>query len=137
MTPRRKTLLIYLLRACGLIDLLALGMALIPSSWIIIAHGHLGMGRFPEESIALYLARSSSLMYAVHGILLIFVSFDIDRYLPLIRLLAWVALVHGTILIGIDCYSGMPWWWTCIEGPLLIAWGMVVFASVRAFARVE
>ena len=107
--------------------MLALLIALIPSSWIISSHGHLGMGRFPDENIALYLARSSSLMYAIHGLLLIFVSFDIDRYLPLIRLLAGIALIHGILLIGIDISTPMPWWWTCGEGPLLLMWGGLTF----------
>lgn len=102
-------------------------------------HGHLDMGPFPEETIALYLARSSSLMYAVHGVLLIFVSFDIDRYLQLIRLLAVIAVIHGTMLIVIDHLTGMPWWWTLGEGGLLITWGALLLglttpsgASVRA-----
>ena len=43
---------------------------------------------FPSDTITHYLARSSSIMYAVHGLLLIFVSFDIKRYMPLIKLLA-------------------------------------------------
>ncbi|HQR07268.1 MAG TPA: hypothetical protein PLN21_10625 [Gemmatales bacterium] len=72
MSKQRKKLLIILLRACGLIDFLALAFALIPFSWIISLHGQLGMGPFPEETVALYLARSSSLMYALHGVLLIF-----------------------------------------------------------------
>jgi len=66
-------------------------------------------------------------MYAIHGLLLIFVSFDIDRYLPLIRLLAGIALIHGILLIGIDISTPMPWWWTCGEGPLLLMWGGLTF----------
>lgn len=89
------------------------------------------MGPFPEETIAFYLARSSSLMYAVHGVLLIFVSFDVERYLPLIRLLAGLALVHGVILMIIDYRTGMPWWWTCGEGFLLISWGILVLLLTR------
>lgn len=91
-------------------------------------HGHLDMGPFPEETIALYLARSSCLMYAVHGVLLIFVSFDVVRYLPLIWLLAWIAVIHGIILIVIDICTGMPLWWTVGEGGLLLAWGALVLA---------
>ena len=127
LSARRKKLLILLLRACGLLDMLALLIALIPSSWIISMHGQLDMGRFPNEPIVLYLARSSSLMYAIHGLLLIFVSFNIDRYLPLIRLLAGIALIHGLLLIIIDLSTAMPWWWTWGEGPLLLAWGMLTF----------
>ncbi len=107
--------------------MLALLIALIPSSWIVAVHGNLALGRFPNEPIALYLARSSSLMYAIHGLLLIFVSFNIDRYLPLIRLLAGIALIHGLLLIIIDLSTAMPWWWTWGEGPLLLAWGMLTF----------
>jgi hypothetical protein len=132
LSEQRKNLLILLLRACGLIDLLALGIALIPSSWIISMHGHLGMGPFPEETLTLYLARSSCLMYAVHGVLLIFVSFDVARYLPLIRLLAGIAVIHGIVLIVIDQFTGMPWWWTLGEGGLLIAWGSLTFCLLSS-----
>lgn len=127
LSARRKKFLILLLRACGLIDMLALLVALIPSSWIIAVHGHLGLDSFPDESIAFYLARSSSLMYAIHGLVLFFVSFNIDRYLSLIRLLAGIALIHGLLLIVIDIFTTMPWWWTCGEGPLLLAWGLLIF----------
>lgn len=101
----------------------------------MISHGHLGIGDFPSETIAHYLARSSSLMYAVHGVLLIFVSLDVDRYLPIILLLAWMAIVQGMLLIVIDFVTGMPWWWTCGEGPLLWSWGIVTLILTRTSRR--
>lgn len=126
LTPQQTRFLALLLRACGLIDCLALVVAVMPAAWIASLHAHLNIGSFPTDTITHYLARSSSLMYAVHGILLIIVSFDINRYLSIIKLLAVVAVVHGLILIGIDANTGMPWWWTVTEGPLLIAWGTLV-----------
>lgn len=126
LSDRQAWFLALLLRACGLIDCLALIVALMPAVWIASLHTHLDIGPFPSDTITHYFARSSSLMYAVHGILLIFVSFDINRYLSIIKLLAVIAIIHGLILIGIDANTGMPWWWTATEGPLLIAWGTLV-----------
>ena len=128
----RTGLLAFLLRLCGLIDCLALIVALMPLPWIATLHSHLGIGPFPSDAITHYLARSSSLMYAVHGLLLLYCSFQINRYLPLIKLLAFIAIVHGLCLIGIDYYTAMPWWWTCLEGPLLIMWGMLILLLITS-----
>lgn len=127
VTAQRKKLLILLLRVCGVIDLLALAVSFFPAGWIISLHGHLGMGPFPQETIAFYLARSTSLMYAVHGVLLILISFDVERYGPLLRWLAGLSIVQGFILIVLDLASGMPWWWATSEGGLLLAWGCVIW----------
>lgn len=89
-------------------------------------HAHTGMERFPDGSIAMYLARSSSLMYAAHGLLLLYLANHVQRYASVIRFLAWISLGHGLLLVAIDVQTGMPWWWTSLEGPLLFAWGLTV-----------
>ena len=76
-------------------------------------------------------ARSASAMYALHGLTVLFVSFDVLRYAQLIRFLAAVALVHGVIMFGIDLAEGMPWWWQSLEGPAIAATGLVVLALQR------
>lgn len=126
LNARQARWMVFLLRACAVADILAVIVAVMPAKWIASLHAQLSMGHFPVETIAIYLVRSASLMYAAYGLLLFFVSFDVNRYLPLIHFLALIAIVHGLFLIGIDFCTAMPWWWTAGEGPLLITWGIVV-----------
>jgi hypothetical protein len=126
MLPTRLRLLRLVLIACGLIDVLALVVLFLPNQWMADWQTWAGLGPFPQIPITSYLARSSSLMYVAHGLLLLFLSRQVERYLPVIRWLAWIALVHGAILICVGWQADMPWWWICLEGPLLMTWGLVV-----------
>jgi hypothetical protein len=123
MSDQRAKLLQWYLRLLGTIDCLALVVAFLPRSWIAGSHVALGLGDFPAEPVTGYLARSASLLYGLHGLVVLYVSQDVRRYARLIRFLAYVALVHGALLIWIDNVEGMPAWWTWSEGPLLAASG--------------
>src|SRR6185437_15694286 len=109
-------------------DLLALGAVLMPPEWMAKVHVWLGMGELPREPIIGYLTRSASALYALHGAMIVFLSFDTRRYAPLITFLAIAALIHGTVMLGIDWLVGMPPWWTLFEGPAFAATGAIVLA---------
>ena len=113
----RNRFLVVMLRAMGLLDLFALLAVIAPRTWISASHQWLGMGDFPNEPIAGYLARSTSIWYAAYGLLLWFVSTDVGRYSPLIRCLAWMMIAQGIVIIGVDVAEKMPTWWTALEGP--------------------
>jgi hypothetical protein len=123
--------LVFVLRLLGLIDLAALLAVVMPEAWMAATHHALGLGELPPAPLVGYLARSASALYAVHGALLIFVSFDVPRYRPLIAFLAWTALVHGGVLVAIDAAAAMPWWWTLLEGPLYILLAAIVLLLLR------
>jgi hypothetical protein len=106
-----------MLRAIGLLDLVAIIAVFSPRTWFVHSHHMLGMGDFPHEPIAGYLARCTSIWYASYGLLLWFVSFDVAKYSQLIRILAWAMFVQGFIVMGIDIAEGMPRWWIALEGP--------------------
>ncbi len=91
-------------------------------------HSWLGLGELPREPIVGYLTRSASALYALHGAMILFLSFDTRRYAPLITFLAIAALIHGTVMLGIDLAVGMPRWWTLVEGPAFAATGGIVLA---------
>jgi hypothetical protein len=78
-----------------------------------------------------YLTRSVSALYALHGALLIFLSLDVRRYLPLVRFLGAASIVMGVLLLGLDLAVGMPVFWTVAEGPPVVALGLVILVSVR------
>jgi hypothetical protein len=108
------------------LDLLALIAVVMPRAWIAYGHGATGLGALPPEPIVGYLVRSASLLYALHGAMVVYLSFDVARYWRLITFLAVAALVHGTILVGVDAAEGMPAWWRWAEGPCFAATGAVV-----------
>jgi hypothetical protein len=134
-SSKRLVVLKWYLRCIGTIDCLAVLVAIIPRYWIEAMHGHLGLGSFPAEPITGYLARSSSIMYALHGLCVLYLSTDVVRYLALIRFMAYVTLGHGLLLFWIDTIEGMPTWWTLLEGPLFICSGLVALVLLGSKGR--
>ena len=119
------------LRVLGGLDVLALVAVVAPRAWLSAAAELAGVGPLPAAPLVGYLARSASAVYALHGLTVLFVSFDVVRYRPLIRFLAWAAVVHGAVILGVDLAEGMPAWWTAVEGPAFSATGMAVLAILH------
>lgn len=114
------------LRAIGCLDLCALVAVMMPRHWMDLAHQALELGALPGEPIVGYLARSASAVYALHGAVVLFISFDVVRYERLIRFMALAALVHGVVILGIDVVEQMPPFWRYGEGPCFAATGLLV-----------
>jgi hypothetical protein len=130
MRPRAgHRLLVVVLRAFGVLDLCALGAVVAPLPWMAAAHAWLGLGPMPQGPLVGYLIRSASALYALHGALALFLSFDVLRYWRVITFLAAAALVHGAVMFGIDLAEGMPAWWTAFEGVGFAATGAVVLCA--------
>ena len=127
--------LVLVLRGIGCLDLLALLAVVMPEHWMDIGHHWTGLGTLPREPIVGYLARSTSALYALHGAMVVFISFDVSRYERLIRFMAWAALVHGAVILGIDLAQQMPAIWLYGEGPSFAATGLVVLALQRSQFR--
>jgi hypothetical protein len=108
------------------VDLLALVAVVMPQTWMAKGHAWAGLGELPPLPIVGYLSRSASFLYALHGAMVLFISFDLPRYGRLVTFLAAAALVHGAVMLGIDLTERMPLWWTVVEGPAFAATGAVV-----------
>ena len=121
--------LIITLRVLGAIDMLAFIAVAMPTDWIRVGHQWSGLGEFPEAPIVGYLARSASALYALHGLLIVYMSFDVRRYWSLIRFLASITVTHGLVMFMIDVAVGMPSWWTIVEGPAFAATGLIVLVA--------
>ena len=121
-----EKVLVFLLRVSGILLVTALIPAIMPFAWMDEIHRQLGMGDLPRGPIVGYLTRSLSAIYALHGALVLFVSLDVRRYLPVIRCLAILAVVFGIGLIPLDAMVGMPWFWVLGEGPMAIVLGGVL-----------
>ena len=111
-----------MLRGLGLVSLSALGAVLMPHVWMDQIHQSIGMGELPDLPMISYLARSLSLFYAWLGALVFFASFDLTRYLPLIRFFAWGGLVVAVLQTWIDATSPVPIWWLLAESAFLFVY---------------
>ena len=111
--------------------LCALIFVLCPFEWMVAIHGRLGLGQLQYTPLISYLTRTLSAMYASMGVLLLFISFDVRRYLPLIRVLGVLALVGGVGVTVLDAVAGLPLFWTVSEGPLTVVLGVVLVALAR------
>ena len=123
---RYEKVLVLLLRLDGIIMLSALFPSMMPLAWMKEAHRCLGMGELPDGPIIGYLTRSLSVMYAMHGALLFFVSLDVRRFLPVVKFMAILTILFGLWMTALDVVVGMPPFWIASEGPSLFVLYCVV-----------
>lgn len=120
--PKTDRQLAWLLRLIGAALLLALPAVVLPHSTMDAIHRDaLRLGSLPDAVIVQYLSRTASLLYAMHGAVLVHVSFDVPRYRPLIVVLGILNGLFGACACGVDLVFGMPLWWAAWEGPLIVA----------------
>ena len=104
-----------------------------PVSLMATFHQWLGLGDFPEAPITIYLARSTSLLYAMHGAVMFYVALNWDRCEALVPLLGWLHVVLGMTMIGVDVNAGMPLYWTAGEGlPIALTGGAILWLYRRS-----
>ncbi|WP_149113797.1 hypothetical protein [Limnoglobus roseus] len=122
MQPSRTDVhLARLLRLIGVCLVAALPAILLPYTVMNALHRDaLHLGELPDVVILQYLSRTASLLYAMHGAILVFVSFDVRRYRPLIVVLGYLNGFYGLVAFTVDLVFGMPLWWAAWEGPLII-----------------
>ena len=89
-------------------------------------HSWLGLGEMNEDPILIYLARSTSLMYAVHGAVQVFTGLKIERLWPLVWLLGVLHVLIGCTMLFVDLNAGMPTYWTAGEGPPVAGLGLLI-----------
>ena len=129
-------LLLWLLRLNAAIVLGAAPCALLPFEWMDRVHRDLlGLGPLPDVLITRYLTRSLSLVYAMHGAVILCVTLDWTRYRPLVPVLAWLHVALGCGLVAVDLDAGVPWWWAASEGPGLAIYGTIVLLVYRRANR--
>jgi hypothetical protein len=127
-----QNLLKYYLRFAAFIELLALPTMFLPWAWMNATHQWLGLGDLPNTPMISYLTRALAGMYAFHGAITWFISNDVERYRSFIRFLGWATLLFGGVLLGIDLSSELPWYWSWVEGPSLMASGLIIILLERS-----
>jgi hypothetical protein len=124
-----------LLRIGGTVLCLAAGAVLLPREVMISTHARLGLGTLPDVPIVYYLARSTSALYALRGVIYFLAASDPIRYRSLIILIGVTNIVFGVTMAAITTTAGMPGWWTAVEGPFIVGTGVVLLALVRGVPR--
>ena len=126
-----RRLLVVLLRVTGLTMLCALVFVFCPFRWMAAIHQRLGIGQLNYSPLMSYLTHTLSAMYASFGAVFVFISFDIVRYLPLVRFVGAVTILGGAGVTILDAIIKLPIFWTVSEGPFIILLGlaMVLLAS--------
>ena len=126
MKVTRLWLIATLLRLAGVVTGCAFFAIVLPVDWMIATHEWLGLGVFPRSPLVDYLTRSIAALYGFHGCLLLILASDPIKYRALVWYAAAMNIAFGIIMIAIDLHAGMPMFWTIVEGPPIIALGIVV-----------
>lgn len=103
----------------------------LPGQWMVEIHRALGMGELPRTPLVEYLTRSLSGLYALWGPVYWHLSSEVSRQMRLIRLLAWLKIFFGLVLMAIDLAVGMPLFWLICEGPVVIGLSVLTLAWLR------
>ena len=113
--------------------LMAVVPVFFPVSLMATFHQWLGLGDFPDAPITIYLARSTSLLYAMHGAVMFYVAWHFDRCQALVPLLGFLHVVLGLTMIGVDLNAGMPLYWTAGEGlPIALTGAAILWLYRRS-----
>ena len=108
--------LVLVLRATAVLFLLAFVGAAMPESGMKAVYEWRGeLGPWPGGALLLYLARVVSILYGFHGLLALYMSFDVRRYLPLIRFMAVVSLLFVPVMFVVIWTTGLPTVWLVSE----------------------
>jgi hypothetical protein len=108
---------------------------LMPEDWMAAAHVGLGLGPFPASPLVDYLTRSVSMLYGIHGILVILISTDVRRFAPVIVFCGTTGIVFGIVMIAIDVGAGLPLSWTLSEGPSILVVGALILWLMKRRRR--
>jgi hypothetical protein len=132
---RAEKSLIFLLRCCAIMLIMALALVFFPHSWMASINRDLGWGDLPNTARLVYLTRSVAALYAIHGVLVMYISLDVRRYLPLIFCFSIVGMIFGAFMAVLDICIGMPRMWTIGEGPFIILICVMIFGLATSVKR--
>jgi hypothetical protein len=119
------------LRVGGSVLCLAAGALLLPRETMVATNLWLGLEPLVETPLVLYLARSTSALYALRGLSYFIAASDPVRYRPFIVFIGVTNVAFGLGLGVIGVSAGMPPWWTALESPFVIGSGILILVLVR------
>ncbi len=116
----------WVLRLTGATEILAFISVVMPRAWMESAHSWLGLGVMPEGPLIMFMIRQASYAYGMHGVSLWLMATDVRRYQPLIVFNAISFVIASFVFVVIDYTTGMPLWWTFVDGFGCAAFGVAV-----------
>lgn len=99
----------------GIIQFSAIVAVFMPKMWMDACSQIMGVAPLEDTPIAGYLARLSSAMYVVHGMLLMCVARGLPGQLSVVRAFSSSTAALGAMMLWIDIEEGMPTSWTASE----------------------
>lgn len=128
--------LLAVFRISGVGMIFALIFVFCPFSWMVRINAWLGMSEeLVYTPVTSYLIRTLSGMYAIIGVLFVFISCDLPRYRDIIRFLGTIAIAAGVGVTILDAILRLPFLWTVLEGPMTIALGAIILYLSRTKRR--
>lgn len=123
----------WILILAGMFLMLAFAAVLLPVPTMATIHRWLGLGDFPVQPITIYLARSTSLLYGIHGVLMFYTGCTLDHHWRLVWFFGWLHVVIGIVILAVDLLAPMPWYWTCLEGPpVAVLGGLILYLAEKS-----
>jgi len=118
LTPEtaRKILKVLLLLTGGIL-ITAFVAVVLPVEMMAAGHEWLGLGEFPNSPITIYLARSTSLLYGVHGVLMVYTALTMQHHWRLAWYFSALHVVIGITMLVTDITASLPLYWIFGEGP--------------------
>ncbi|HON91852.1 MAG TPA: hypothetical protein PLT20_02650 [Sedimentisphaerales bacterium] len=124
-----------LLRLTAIVMLCALVFVFCPFEWMAAIHRWIGLGELVYTPLLSYLIRSVSALYAILGAIGMYISFDPDRYRPLVVLLGVAALLGGVGVTILDAVVRFPRFWTAAEGPSTVLLGVALLVLAHKIRK--
>jgi hypothetical protein len=107
--------LVLVLRGTAVLLLFAFVGAALPERWLKAVHEWGDLGPWPGGPLLVYLVRVVSLLYGFWGLLALYLSFDVRRYLPFIRFLAITGFLFVPVMFAVIWTAGLPTVWLVSE----------------------
>ena len=121
-----RRILSWLLMLSGAFLMLAFLAAMLPVATMSSVNDLLGLEELPIQPITIYLARSTSLLYGVHGVLMFYTGWNLERHMQFASLFGWLHILIGVSMLTIDLLAPMPWYWTMLEGAPVALLGVLI-----------
>ena len=132
MRPEKaEKILKWLLVVLGGMATTAAVPMVMPFAWLQAANDGLGLAPLADTPVTQYLTRSLSAVYAMFGVLTVYIGLDVRRYRRLIVVVGWLTGILGLALTIIDFAIGMPPSWSWGEGPPTILCAVVMVWLAR------
>jgi len=123
--------LVLVLRGTAVLLLLAFVGAALPENWMKVVYEWGGLGPWPGGTLLVYLARAVSILYGFYGLLALYLSFDVRRYLPLIRFLAIVSFPFAPVMFAVIWAAGLPMVWAVSEPTSIVVISALWYVASR------